>query len=90
MFSGSLDKTIKVWDANTLEQVTTLIGHTKAVRTLLTAERKLFSGSYDKTVRASPPSMVFRATLALLVETRGCALNAKQRIRMLCKFFDQF
>jgi F-box/WD-40 domain protein 7 len=40
-----------VWDTNSLSRIKTLTGHTDAVRALAVAEGRLFSGSYDGTVR---------------------------------------
>jgi F-box/WD-40 domain protein 7 len=42
---------VQVWDLNTLSRVKTLTGHTDAVRALACADGRLFSGSYDGTVR---------------------------------------
>lgn len=41
----------QVWDIATLECVDTLKGHTGPVRTLVYSGGRMFSGSYDKTVR---------------------------------------
>ena len=41
----------QVWDAGSLQRIKTLTGHTDAVRTLAVAGNKLFSGSYDGTLR---------------------------------------
>lgn len=41
----------QVWDLATLTLVRTLTGHTDAVRALAVAGDRLFSGSYDSTVR---------------------------------------
>ena len=41
----------QVWDTNTLACLATLTGHTGPVRTLVRCGDKVFSGSYDKTVR---------------------------------------
>lgn len=40
-----------MWDLNTLQKIKTLAGHTDAVRALAVADGRLFSGSYDSTVR---------------------------------------
>jgi len=42
---------IQVWDLNSLMRIKTLSGHTDAVRALAVAGGRLFSGSYDGTVR---------------------------------------
>jgi WD40 repeat protein len=42
---------LQVWDLNTLSRVKTLTGHTDAVRALSVSDGRLFSGSYDGTVR---------------------------------------
>ncbi|XP_001640067.2 E3 ubiquitin-protein ligase TRAF7 [Nematostella vectensis] len=48
LFSGSSDKTIKVWDTlTTYKCVKTLEGHTGIVLALCTHDKKLFSGSAD-------------------------------------------
>jgi sterol desaturase/sphingolipid hydroxylase (fatty acid hydroxylase superfamily) len=51
--SGSEDRTVKVWDAATGQDLATLTGHARPVRSVaLTADGKhVISGSYDKTVK---------------------------------------
>ena len=51
--SASADKTIRIWDAQTGEEVATLTGHTDAVVTVAYSPdgSKLASGSDDRTVR---------------------------------------
>jgi len=51
LFSGSDDKTVKVWNLETLEEVTTLTGHSDTVYCLQVWGKYLFSGSNDKTVK---------------------------------------
>ncbi|TVU21452.1 hypothetical protein EJB05_31085, partial [Eragrostis curvula] len=51
LFSGSLDKTIKVWDLTTLQCVQTLCEHKAAVTSVLCWDQKLLSCSLDKTVK---------------------------------------
>ena len=52
LFSGSSDKTIRVWDADTHAHVATLQGHTDGVRCLtIYNKNKLFSCSDDRTIR---------------------------------------
>jgi WD40 repeat protein len=51
--SASDDKTIKVWNSNTGEVITTLSGHSKGVTSVAFSPdgRSLASGSLDKTVK---------------------------------------
>ncbi|CAO2205311.1 unnamed protein product [Urochloa humidicola] len=51
LYSGSLDKTIKVWDLKTLQCVQTLSKHKAAVTSVLCWDDKLLSCSLDKTVK---------------------------------------
>uniref|UniRef100_A0A0A9CNZ4 GSVIVT01010638001 n=1 Tax=Arundo donax TaxID=35708 RepID=A0A0A9CNZ4_ARUDO len=51
LYSGSLDKTIKVWDLTTLQCVQTLSEHKAAVTSVLCWDQKLLSCSLDKTVK---------------------------------------
>ena len=54
MFSGSYDKTVRVWDVATLACKATLTGHTGAVRALVASPDKVFSGSDDTTIKVGP------------------------------------
>ncbi|KAJ4901415.1 Zinc finger CCCH domain-containing protein 59 [Raphanus sativus] len=51
LYSGSVDKTIKVWDLNTLECTTTLRQHTDTVTSLLCWDQYLISSSLDGTIK---------------------------------------
>ncbi|KAG8045930.1 hypothetical protein GUJ93_ZPchr0008g13381 [Zizania palustris] len=51
LYSGSLDKTIKVWDLKTLQCVQTLCDHKAAVTSVLCWDEKLLSCSLDKTIK---------------------------------------
>ena len=51
LYSGSRDRTIRVWDTDTHQHITTLQGHTGWVRCLTAVGNKLYSGSYDETIR---------------------------------------
>ena len=51
LFSGSNDKTIRVWNIETYEEIATLEGHTSNVDCLTLHENKLYSGSEDTTIR---------------------------------------
>eukprot|EP01135_Chromosphaera_perkinsii_P001143 Nk52_evm93s158 gene=Nk52_evmTU93s158 len=52
VFSGSADKTVRVWDMNTLQTVHILKGHKDEVTCLQAVDNVLFTGSLDKTVCA--------------------------------------
>ncbi|KXJ24637.1 F-box/WD repeat-containing protein 7 [Exaiptasia diaphana] len=50
--SGSLDRSIKIWDANTGSLLMTLNGHTRGIWSLrFLSPTILISGSYDKSIR---------------------------------------
>jgi WD40 repeat protein len=51
--SGSLDNTVKVWDAKTGGEIRTLAGHISYVSSVAfsTDERRIVSGSWDNTVK---------------------------------------
>jgi WD40 repeat protein len=49
--SGADDKTIMIWDLDSNEKPTTLLGHNDRVYTLIVAHEKIISGSRDKTVK---------------------------------------
>ena len=51
LYSGSDDKTIRVWNTETYEEISTVIGHTDYVICLTLHENRLYSGSYDNTIR---------------------------------------
>ena len=51
MASGSLDKTIKVWNVISGTHEQTLAGHERAVVALVACEQRLISSSLDKTVK---------------------------------------
>ena len=51
LFSGSRDRSIRVWNADTHEHLATLEGHTDGVSCLTLYGNKLFSGSNNKTIR---------------------------------------
>jgi len=53
VFSGSRDKTIKMWDVSTGENIKTFTGHEGWVTTVvISADRRyIFSGSRDKTIK---------------------------------------
>lgn len=49
--TGSYDNTIKIWDLETGQEVRTLTGHTRGIRSLQMDEHKLLSASLDGTVK---------------------------------------
>ncbi|XP_044947638.1 zinc finger CCCH domain-containing protein 17-like, partial [Hordeum vulgare subsp. vulgare] len=51
LYSGSLDKTIRVWDLKNLQCVQTLSQHKAAITSVLCWGQKLLSCSLDKTVK---------------------------------------
>ncbi|KAJ0264453.1 WD40 repeat-containing protein [Hirschfeldia incana] len=51
LYSGSVDRTIKVWDLNTLECTMTLRQHTDTVTSLLCWDQYLLSSSLDGTIK---------------------------------------
>jgi WD40 repeat protein len=72
--TGSYDRSIKLWDTTTGEEVFTLRGHTAGVRCVAFSPdgRRIASGSIDRTVRVwdtSPPTAydLFRRGIELRV-----------------------
>jgi WD40 repeat protein len=53
ILAGSFEKTIKIWDFHTGEQLSTLKGHSGSVKTITFSAdgHTLVSGSYDKTIK---------------------------------------
>lgn len=49
--TGSYDNTIKIWNLETGEEVRTLKGHTRGIRSLQMDDTKLFSASLDGTLK---------------------------------------
>jgi WD40 repeat protein len=51
LFSASADKTIRVWDIESRRCERVLEDHTRPVLSLACADGKLFSGSYDYSIK---------------------------------------
>lgn len=51
LITGSYDRTVRVWNLDSGEEVRTLRGHTRAVRALQFDQMLLFTGAMDGTVR---------------------------------------
>ncbi|WWC91153.1 uncharacterized protein L201_006094 [Kwoniella dendrophila CBS 6074] len=51
LITGSYDRTVRVWNLDSGEQVRVLTGHTRAVRALQFDQMLLFTGAMDGTVR---------------------------------------
>ncbi|PUU84058.1 WD40-repeat-containing domain protein [Tuber borchii] len=49
--TGSYDRTIKIWDIESGEEIRTLAGHDLGVRALMFDDQKLISGSLDKSLK---------------------------------------
>ncbi|CAH2080030.1 unnamed protein product [Thlaspi arvense] len=81
LYSGSVDKTIKVWDLNTLECTMTLRQHTDTVTSLLCWDQFLYSSSLDGTIKvwACSENGSFK-----VVETR----RQEQSVHALCGMND--
>ena len=51
LITGSYDRTVRVWDLETGQELRCLRGHTRAIRALQFDEAKLVTGSMDHTIR---------------------------------------
>ncbi|KAH3688432.1 hypothetical protein WICPIJ_000571 [Wickerhamomyces pijperi] len=51
LFTGSYDKSVKIWDINTGKHIRTLTSHSQGVKSLVFDEQKLITGSLDKTIK---------------------------------------
>lgn len=49
--TGSYDRTIKIWDIESGQEIRTLVGHDLGVRALMFDDQKLISGSLDKSLK---------------------------------------
>ncbi|KAJ6623385.1 WD40 repeat-like protein [Mycena sp. CBHHK59/15] len=51
LISGSLDNTIKIWDIDTSETISTFFGHIEGVWAVASDKLRLVSGSHDRTIK---------------------------------------
>ncbi|KAJ6513922.1 WD40-repeat-containing domain protein [Mycena vitilis] len=51
LISGSLDNTIKLWDIDTGEAISTFFGHIEGVWAVASDKMRLVSGSHDRTIK---------------------------------------
>jgi F-box/WD-40 domain protein MET30 len=51
LISGSLDNTIKLWDIDTGETISTFFGHIEGVWAVASDKMRLVSGSHDRTIK---------------------------------------
>lgn len=58
LFSASADKTIRVWDIESRRCERVLEDHTRPVLSLACADDKLFSGSYDYSIKVTALNVV--------------------------------
>ena len=58
LYTGSNDRTIRVWDLESFQCVGMMAGHSLAVIALAVANDRLFSGGYDLTVSHSALSIL--------------------------------
>ena len=76
--SGSLDKTIRVWDVRAGTREQTLAGHEDGAVALVACGQRPMSSSFDKTVKVWP-----MATWACVHTVQACAAGSAQCIRSL-------
>ena len=83
LVSGSLDKTIKIWNSKTGTLIQTLDGHTQGVFSLTVLQNgNLVSGSGDNTIKIwSPTTGAFIQTLTNFFKLFSVFLNSE------CIFF---
>lgn len=58
---------VRVWDVSTLKCLSTLTGHSGAVRALAASSKRVFSGSDDTTIKVGPAHLACRWHLIVKV-----------------------
>ncbi|XP_019100641.1 PREDICTED: zinc finger CCCH domain-containing protein 59-like [Camelina sativa] len=81
LYSGSVDKTIKVWDLDTLQCVMTLRQHSNTVTSLLCWDQYLLSSSLDGTIKVWGSS---ESPNLKVIHTR----SQEQSVHALCGLHD--
>ena len=79
LFSASADKTIRVWDIESRRCERVLEDHSRPVLSLACADGKLFSGSYDYTIKVSPPRVQHLASAQSEFSCTRCQLHRNAR-----------
>jgi len=72
----SVDKTIKVWDLNTLQCIMTLKQHTGTVTSLLCWDKCLISSSLDGTTRLAHSQLVLKDCYSVDTKVGTCVYGA--------------
>lgn len=75
LYSGSDDKTVRIFDCMTGRSLETLTGHTNGVTSIALQESYLLSSSYDKSVRQYDIRKINAG-----IESNGAILEAKKKV----------
>ncbi|KAF7337744.1 Kinase-like protein [Mycena sanguinolenta] len=81
LVSGSLDNTIKVWDIDTSETISTFFGHVEGVWAVVADKLHVVSGSHDRTIKVwSRDESKCTATLVGHRDAVTCVASGDDRI----------